>query len=132
MALGMLPADRAATCYMRTDDALDQRDPMALTADEIFRHPALEPRVRGQAWSLLLINDADPRMGSLFASQQRWLMAHAALAQYFRDTAVSGAGAGVLAARVLDLVERHQIASRNTAAAFLNEVTNGRAVCCGT
>src|SRR5450432_1404220 len=95
---------------------------MPLNADDIFHHPMLESRIRGQAWSLLLVNDADPRMGSLFATQQRWLMAHAALAQYFRDTAAAGAGAGLLAARVLDLVERHEIASRNTAAAFLREL----------
>ena len=95
---------------------------MALTADDILQHPALEPRVRGQAWSLLLVHDADPRIGSLFATQQRWLMAHAALAQYFRDVAVTGAGGGLLGARLLDLVERHEIASRNTAAAFLKEL----------
>ena len=93
-----------------------------MTADEILWHPALEHRVRGQAWSLLLIHDADPRLGSLFATQQRWLMAHAAVAQYFRDVAAKGAGTGLLAARVLDLVEHHEIASRNTAAAFLKEL----------
>lgn len=95
---------------------------MALNADDIFLNPALEARVRGQAWALLLLNAADPRMGSLFATQQRWLMAHAAVAQFFRDVAVAGAGAGVLTARVLDLVEYHQIASRNTAAAFIKEM----------
>jgi hypothetical protein len=95
---------------------------MALNADDIFLNPALKGRVRGQAWALLLLNAADTRLGSLFATQQRWLMAHAALAQFFRDVAVAGAGTGVLAARVLDLVEQHQIASRNTAAAFLREM----------
>jgi len=34
---------------------------MALTADEILGHPALEPCVRGQARSLLMIHDASPR-----------------------------------------------------------------------
>ncbi|MCP3407322.1 hypothetical protein [Bradyrhizobium sp. CCGB01] len=95
---------------------------MALNADDIFLNPALESRVRGQAWALLLLNAADPRMGSLFATQQRWLMAHAAVAQFFRDVAVAGAGSGVLTARVLDLVEHHRIASRNTAAAFVKEM----------
>ncbi|MBR0706738.1 hypothetical protein [Bradyrhizobium liaoningense] len=95
---------------------------MALNADDIFLNPALESRVRGQAWALLLLNAADPRMGSLFATQQRWLMAHAAVAQFFRDVAVAGPGSGVLTARVLDLVEHHQIASRNTAAAFVKEM----------
>ena len=48
-------------------------------------------------------------------------MAHAALAQYFRNEAKQ-AGAGVLAERFLELVERHQLGSRNTAAAFLKEM----------
>jgi hypothetical protein len=57
----------------------------------------------------------------LFATQQRWLMAHAALAQYFRNEA-DDAGAGLLAERFLELVERHGLASRNTASDFLAEM----------
>lgn len=94
---------------------------MAMTADEILRHPALEPCVRGQAQTLLSIPEAAPRIASIFATQQRWLMAHAALAQYFRSAA-SAPGAGLLAERFLEMVERHEIASRNTAAAFLKEM----------
>ena len=94
---------------------------MAMTADDILAHPALAPCVRGQAQSLLLIQEASPRIASLFATQQRWLMSHAALAQYFRNEA-SDAGAGVLAERFLELVERHELASRNTASAFLKEM----------
>lgn len=94
---------------------------MPMTVDDILVHPALEPRVRGQAQSLLLIQEASPRIASLFATQQRWLMAHAALAQYFRSEAKE-AGAGLLAERFLESVERHTLASRNTAAAFLKEM----------
>jgi hypothetical protein len=94
---------------------------MAMTADEILLHPALEPFVRGQAQSLLSIQEAAPRIASVFAPQQRWLMAHAALAQYFRSEA-RDVGAGLLAERFLEIVERHEIASRNTAAAFLKEM----------
>jgi len=47
--------------------------------------------------------------------------AHAALAQYFRSEARE-AGAGLLAERFLESVERHTLASRNTAAAFLKEM----------
>ncbi len=92
---------------------------MALTADEILFHPAFEPCVRGQAQSLLSMQEAAPRIASVFATQQRWLMAHAALAQYFRS---QDTGAGLLAERFLEIVERHEIASRNTAAAFLKEM----------
>jgi hypothetical protein len=94
---------------------------MPMTVDDILVHPALAPCVRAQAQSLLLIQEASPRIASLFATQQRWLMAHAALAQYFRSEARE-AGAGLLAERFLESVERHTLASRNTAAAFLKEM----------
>ena len=60
-------------------------------------------------------------MASLFATQQRWLLAHAAVAQYFRNEA-DEAGSGLLAERFLEIVERHSLASRNTASAFLKEL----------
>ena len=94
---------------------------MPMTADDILRHPALERCVRSQAQSLLSMQEASPRIASLFATQQRWLMAHAALARYFRNEA-DDAGAGLLAERFLELVERHGLASRNTASAFLKEM----------
>ena len=94
---------------------------MAMTADEILSHPALERCVRVQAQALLSMHETRPRMSSVFATQQRWLMAHAALAQYFRNEA-NGTGAGLVAERFLEAVERHGIASRNTASAFLKEM----------
>jgi len=94
---------------------------MAMTADEILSHPALERCVRGQAQTLLSMHDTSPRMSSVFATQQRWLMAHAALAQYFRNEA-RDPGAGLVAERFLDAVERDNIASRNTGSAFLKEM----------
>jgi hypothetical protein len=95
---------------------------MALTADDILGHPACEGSVRELARSLLLIHDTSPRLASLFGTRQRWLMAHAAVAQYFRDVAAAGPGTGLLTGRLLDLVSRHEVASRNTAAAFLKEM----------
>src|SRR6187431_1628171 len=94
---------------------------MAMTADDILLHPALERCVRLQAQSLLSVHEASPRMASLFATQQRWLLAHAAVAQYFRNEAEE-AGAGLLVERFLEIVERHSLASRNTASAFLKEL----------
>src|SRR5688500_16926434 len=94
---------------------------MAMTAADILAHPALAPCVRGQAQSLLQIQEASPRIASLFATQQRWLMSHAALAQYYRNEA-NDPGAGVVAERFLELVERHRLASRNTASSFLKEL----------
>jgi hypothetical protein len=94
---------------------------MAMTADDILSHPALERCVRGQAETLLSIQQAAPRMASVFATQQRWLMSHAALALYFRGE-VSRPGSGLLAERFLETIERDNIASRNTASAFLKEM----------
>jgi hypothetical protein len=94
---------------------------MPMTADDIVVHPVLARSVRGQAQSLLSIQQTSPRIASLFATQQRWLMAHAALAQYFRNEAAA-AGTGLVAERFLELVERHELASRNTASAFLKEM----------
>lgn len=92
-----------------------------MTADDILAHPALERCVRSQAQTLLSMHSASPRISSPFATQQRWLMGHAALALYFRHEA-DHPGAGLLAERFLERVERHDLASRNTASAFLNEM----------
>jgi hypothetical protein len=96
---------------------------MAMTADEILAHPALEQCVRGQAQALRLIQGSAPRISSVFATQQRWLMGHAALALYFRSEAqeVGGAGGGLMTERFLEIVARHDIASRNTASSFLKQ-----------
>ena len=69
-----------------------------------------------------MIHDVSPRLASLFGTRQRWLMAHAAVALYFRDVVATGPGAGLPMARLLDIVDRYQVASRNTAAAFLKEM----------
>lgn len=94
---------------------------MAMTAKQILAHPALGACVRHQAQALLLAHQASPRAASPFATQQRWLMSQAALAQYFRNEAAQP-GSGVLAERFCDLVQHHGLASRNTAAAFINEM----------
>jgi hypothetical protein len=94
---------------------------MAMTADEILVHPALEECVRGQAQALLSIQGSAPRISSVFATQQRWLMGHAALALYFRGEA-EAAGGGLMTERFLEIVAQHDIASRNTASSFLKEM----------
>lgn len=94
---------------------------MALTTDDILLHPALARSVRCQAQTLLAMHDATPRVSSVFATQQRWLMGHAALALYFRSRAADPR-AGLLTERFLETVEEHAIASRNTAAAFIKEM----------
>ena len=94
---------------------------MALTARDIANHPALHDVMRRQAGLLLQVRESNHRMASIFASQQRWLMAQAALALHFR-TVAAGHRPGITSASFLDLVARHGVASRNTADAFLKEI----------
>lgn len=88
---------------------------MAFSENEIAGHPALHRSVRNQAKALLAARESSPRLASVFATQQRWLMAHAGLALYFRQGALT-------TARFLQLVEQHSVASRNTADAFIKEM----------
>jgi hypothetical protein len=94
---------------------------MAFSADDILGHAGLERLVRQLAQSLLGIHDASPRLASVFGTRQRWLIAHAACAQYFRNVAADP-GAGMLTTQLLDLVSRHKVASPNTAVAFRDEM----------
>jgi hypothetical protein len=70
---------------------------------------------------LLDTYEANPRASSVFATQQRWLMAHAGLALHFRRDPADERG-GLTAARFLDVIARHRVASRNTADAFIKEM----------
>src|ERR1700761_1219466 len=99
----------------------DDRSIMTMTSEDILAHPGLDQSVRSQAQALLSIQESAPRLASVFATQQRWLMSHAALAEYFRSEA-GKAGSGLLSERFLEIVERENIASRNTAAAFIKEM----------
>lgn len=86
---------------------------------DILRHSGLAEAVRTQANALLSVHTAAPRLSSLFATQQRWLMSHAAVAEYF--LAAQAGEPGIPLSRVVDTIGYHAIASRNTAAAFLAE-----------
>lgn len=92
-----------------------------LSADDITGHPGLHAAVRLQAQQLLQAYDGNPRLSSVFGTQHRWLMAQAALAVCLRNDAVAS-GRGVTIASVLDFINRHEVASRNTADAFLKEM----------
>jgi hypothetical protein len=94
---------------------------MTMTKDDILAHPRLTAGVRRQAEALLLIHQAGPRTASPFATQQRWLMAQAALSAFFRNEA-RRPGAGMLAEHLIDLIAGLELASRNTAAAFIGEM----------
>ena len=91
---------------------------MSLSADEIANHPRLVPCIREQASTLLSLQATNPRLAAVFATQQRWLMAHTALAHYFR----SAGGGGLRAAKFIDAIASLGVASRNTADSFLKEM----------
>lgn len=94
---------------------------LSQTATALLEHPGFYGRMRDQARLLVDAYEANPRIGSVFATQQRWLMAHLALSMYFRGVSAGGAGS-FSAARFFEAVEAHRVASRNTADAFLKEM----------
>jgi len=96
---------------------------MALAADKIAEHPALHASIRRQSQALLQSYEANPRLASVFATQQRWLLAHIGAAVYFRSDPLDRRK-GLHASRYLELVREHAVASRNTADAFLKEMIN--------
>jgi hypothetical protein len=94
-----------------------------LSAEDIERHPRLASCIRQQARALSSIQERNPRMAAIFATQQRWLLAHLALSIHFR--AVAGRAADDLRASVFIAAARaHGVASRNTADAFMKEMLN--------
>jgi hypothetical protein len=92
-----------------------------LNVQDIANHPRLVPSVRQQAKTLLSIHAVNPRIAAIFATQQRWLMAHVALAHSFKSKSEGNAGAAY-ASNFIDAIVFHRVASRNTADAFLKEM----------
>lgn len=93
---------------------------MALTPETIVDNPATLTLIKTQSLALLESFQRDPRLGSVFATQQRWLLAHAAMAMSFREG--SEAAPRLILSRYLEEVARHAIASRNTADDFIKHM----------
>ncbi|TPI30884.1 hypothetical protein FJW07_28970 [Mesorhizobium sp. B3-1-9] len=93
----------------------------ALTYEDIAGHPALPACVRAQAVAMQQAYQGNPRASSVFATQQRWLMAHIGLALHFRRDP-SDYRKELTAARFADVTVQHAVASRNTAHAFIKEM----------
>ena len=92
-----------------------------LTLEDTAGHPALHRCVRTQALALLQAFEASPRLSSVFATQQRWLMAHIGLALHFRRDP-NDYRKQLTIARFIDVIRQHSVASRNTADAFVREM----------
>ncbi|MGX5839657.1 hypothetical protein ACWGTI_02920 [Mesorhizobium sp. ArgA1] len=100
---------------------------MALNFEYIAGHPALHRYVQAQSKALLHIYETSPRLAAVFATQQRWLLAHTGLALHFardrRDPRTE-----LTLARFIDAVLRYSVASRNTAEAFVKEMLHYRII----
>lgn len=94
---------------------------MAFTAPQLAESAAFFAAMRDGARAMTSLFMAQPRESSIFASQQRWLMAQAGFALYFGCPAL-GRVAGLYSGRFVSTVVEHGIASRNTAAAFVQEM----------
>ena len=94
---------------------------MALKAEDIAGHPALHRYVQEQSLALIRIYEESPRLASIFATQQRWLMGHVGLAMHFRRDPRDRHTA-LTTARFIEAIRRDSVASRNTAEAFLKEM----------
>jgi len=94
---------------------------MTLTLEEIADHPALYRSIRAQAQAMNQLYGTNPRLSSVFATQQRWLMAHIGLALHFRREP-DDYRKEVTAARFIDAIRQNSVASRNTADAFIKEM----------
>lgn len=88
-----------------------------LTVDNVMSHPDLLPILRRQAASLLAIGLATPKVGSIFGTQQRYLMAQVALSMFF-----SSPDGTMRLSRYLEQIVEWKIASRNTAHDFVREM----------
>lgn len=93
---------------------------MGLTVDDIAAHPALLGLVQRQSRALFAVYEADPRAAAVFGNQ-RYLMAHAAFALHFRRDPAD-LRSGLTVAHFFDEIAKHEIASRNTGHAFINEM----------
>lgn len=93
---------------------------MAYTAENLAANDRFLAAILHCADQMLAIYRESPRIASIFAAQQRWLMAHTGFALHYGypDDRRSGLYSG----RFVDFAVKNDIASRNTAAAFLQEM----------
>ncbi|MBP2444781.1 hypothetical protein [Rhizobium leguminosarum] len=93
---------------------------MAFTAENLAADDRFLAAILHCADQMLSIYRESPRIASIFAAQQRWLMAHAGFALHY---GYPGDGkSGLYSGRFIDFAVRNDIASRNTAAAFMQEM----------
>lgn len=87
------------------------------TRADILASRHLRSALRAQACGFLSLHTDEPRLSSIFAAHQRYMMG-----QVFLSLAFQSPDGTVLLAQFLDVVGRYKIASRNTADAFVKEM----------
>jgi len=94
---------------------------LAAAVDRFAANPDLFPILQQGARHMIELYDHFPRTARLVAAQQKWLLTQAAYALHLeRDPA--DPLSGITAARLLELIAKTGLASRNTATAFLAEL----------
>lgn len=93
---------------------------MSFTAKDLASSDQFLSAILHCANELISIYSESPRIASIFAAHQRWLLAQAGFALYhgLPDDPTKA----LYSARFVDFVVKHKIASRNTAVAFLQEM----------
>lgn len=88
-------------------------------ADRLIASEGFAAAVAMMSAEFVAIHGIAPRAAALFATQQRWLLCQAALAEHFRG--VADGRPCLTRRRMAHLALQHGIASRNTAHAFFDE-----------
>ena len=88
-------------------------------ADRLIAGARFADAVAMMSADFVAIHEVAPRAAALFATQQRWLLCHAALAEHFRG--VADDQPRLTRRGMAQLALQHGIASRNTAHAFFDE-----------
>ncbi|MEI2302334.1 hypothetical protein [Ensifer sp. MJa1] len=94
---------------------------MAFAVEALASSPAFFTAVLSYARGMVAMYKESPRLASIFASQQRWLMAQSGLALH-HDRTPGDPSSGLYTGRFVDYVVANEIASRNTAASFVQEM----------
>jgi hypothetical protein len=94
---------------------------MPLSATDIENHFRVRATLRQRAAELLNMHVVNPRAAGIFATHQRWLIAHIALATHF-DAVLTGGQEGMYASTVAATAVAEGVSSRNTAESFLREM----------
>lgn len=89
--------------------------------DLFAANPALFPVLQQGARHMIELYDHFPRIARLVAAQQKWLLTQAAYALHLQRDPTDPLS-GITAARFLDVIAQANLASRNTATAFLAEL----------